>query len=165
MYEHPKQRGKTMANLEIQGRVRVSDAGPPRSHLRKRLKILDRYVGNTMAALVMQSLGCDVAALNTVQFSETFLIRRPGLTTTTGNHRGYGAVSGTTLTADEMHALYKGLYRAYLDDFDMLLSGYVPNASSVETLGSIARDLRRKSSSKPGSFFWGMSCSSMHVLC
>ena len=28
-----------------------------------------RYVGNTMAALVMQTLGCDVAALNTVQFS------------------------------------------------------------------------------------------------
>ncbi len=28
-----------------------------------------RYVGNTMAAFVMQSLGCDVAALNTVQFS------------------------------------------------------------------------------------------------
>ena len=28
-----------------------------------------RYVGNTMAAFVMQSLGCDVAALNTVHFS------------------------------------------------------------------------------------------------
>lgn len=27
------------------------------------------YVGNTMAAFVMQSMGCEVAALNTVQFS------------------------------------------------------------------------------------------------
>ena len=35
-----------------------------KKHLTKR-----RYVGNTMAALVMQTLGCDVAALNTVQFS------------------------------------------------------------------------------------------------
>ena len=28
-----------------------------------------RYVGNKMAAFVMQTMGCDVAALNTVQFS------------------------------------------------------------------------------------------------
>lgn len=27
------------------------------------------YVGNTMAVLVMQTLGCEVAALNTVHFS------------------------------------------------------------------------------------------------
>ena len=31
------------------------------------------YVGNTMAALVMQTLGCDVAALNTVHFSKSQL--------------------------------------------------------------------------------------------
>ena len=30
---------------------------------------MGRYVGNTMAGFVMQSLGCEVAALNTVQFS------------------------------------------------------------------------------------------------
>ena len=30
---------------------------------------VSRHVGNTMAAFVMQTLGCDVAALNTVQFS------------------------------------------------------------------------------------------------
>lgn len=29
----------------------------------------NRNVGNTMAAFVMQVLGCEVAALNTVQFS------------------------------------------------------------------------------------------------
>jgi pyridoxine kinase len=28
-----------------------------------------RYVGNTMATFVMQTLGCEVAAINTVQFS------------------------------------------------------------------------------------------------
>ena len=27
------------------------------------------HVGNTMAAFVMQALGCEVAALNTVQYS------------------------------------------------------------------------------------------------
>lgn len=29
-----------------------------------------RYVGNKIAVFTMQSLGCDVAALNTVQFSQ-----------------------------------------------------------------------------------------------
>ena len=32
---------------------------------------LRRYVGNTMAAFVMQVLGYEVAALNTVQFSKS----------------------------------------------------------------------------------------------
>lgn len=31
------------------------------------------YVGNKIAVFTMQSLGCDVAALNTVQFSMSFL--------------------------------------------------------------------------------------------
>lgn len=33
------------------------------------LMISSRYVGNTMATFIMQALGCEVAALNTVQFS------------------------------------------------------------------------------------------------
>jgi pyridoxal/pyridoxine/pyridoxamine kinase len=32
-----------------------------------------RYVGNKMATFVMQSLGCDVAAINTVHFSASLL--------------------------------------------------------------------------------------------
>ncbi len=36
----------------------------------RRLLLTDRrHVGNTMAVFVMQTLGCDVAALNTVHFS------------------------------------------------------------------------------------------------
>jgi pyridoxal/pyridoxine/pyridoxamine kinase len=35
------------------------------------LLIVIRYVGNTMATFVLQSLGCDVAALNTVHFSRS----------------------------------------------------------------------------------------------
>lgn len=36
----------------------------------RRLLLTDRrHVGNTMAVFVMQALGCDVAALNTVHFS------------------------------------------------------------------------------------------------
>ncbi|KAI9828767.1 MAG: putative pyridoxal kinase [Thelocarpon impressellum] len=92
-----------------------------------------------MAALVMQTLGCDVAALNTVQFS---------------NHKGYRQVTGTKATASEIRDLYDGLARSSLDDFDVLLSGYLPGAAAVEAVGSIARDLRLKCNAKPGSFFW-----------
>ncbi|KAG0650967.1 pyridoxal kinase [Hyphodiscus hymeniophilus] len=100
---------------------------------------MGRYVGNTMAGFVMQSLGCEVAALNTVQFS---------------NHLGYGQAKGTRATAKEITDLYEGLKESYLDDFDMILSGYLPGAASVEAVGSIARDLKYKHTMKPGSFFW-----------
>ncbi|PGH16061.1 pyridoxal kinase [Helicocarpus griseus UAMH5409] len=92
-----------------------------------------------MATFVMQSLGCDVAAINTVHFS---------------NHTGYRQVKGTKSTAQEISALYAGLKQSYLTDFDVLLSGYAPSAAAVEAVGEIALDLRRKSNAKPGSFFW-----------
>ncbi|KAH6671408.1 Ribokinase-like protein [Halenospora varia] len=92
-----------------------------------------------MATFVMQSLGCEVAALNTVQFS---------------NHLGYGQAKGTRATAQEIADLYEGLKDSYLDQFDMMLSGYLPGAPSVEAVGVIARDLKYKATMKPGSFFW-----------
>ncbi|KAL9128093.1 MAG: hypothetical protein Q9217_003146 [Psora testacea] len=97
------------------------------------------YVGNTMAAFVMQTLGCDVAALNTVQFS---------------NHTGYKQFKGRKTSADEILDVYAGLKQSYLTDFDILLSGYAPSAEAVEAIGSIARDLKLKASTKAGSFFW-----------
>jgi len=108
-----------------------------------------------MATFVMQSLGCEVAALNTVQYSKWyFLSRELLLNHTTGNHLGYGQAKGTKVTATEIIDLYQGLKDSYLDDFDMLLSGYLPGAASVEALGVIARDLKLKANLKPGSFFW-----------
>ncbi|KAL1864428.1 putative pyridoxal kinase [Diaporthe australafricana] len=87
----------------------------------------------------MQSLGCDVAALNTVQFS---------------NHTGYKQVKGTKVSAQEITDLYDGLKQSYLDDFDMMLSGYIPGAEAVQAVGRIAAELKAKAKSKPGSFFW-----------
>ncbi|KAI9036000.1 pyridoxal kinase [Aspergillus affinis] len=97
------------------------------------------YVGNKMATLVMQSLGCDVSPLNTVHFS---------------NHAGYRQLKGTRATADEITALYEGLCQSHLTDFDVMLSGYTPSAAAVEAVGAIGRDLQRKAEKKPGSFFW-----------
>ncbi|KAL3481176.1 pyridoxine kinase [Aspergillus californicus] len=97
------------------------------------------HVGNKMATLVMQSMGCDVAALNTVLFS---------------NHTGYRQFKGTRATADEITALYEGLCQNNLTDFDVMLSGYAPSAAAVEAVGAIAQDLKRKAADRPGSFFW-----------
>ncbi|KAH8602671.1 Ribokinase-like protein [Bisporella sp. PMI_857] len=92
-----------------------------------------------MAGFVMQSLGCEVAAINTVQLS---------------NHLGYGQAKGTRATATEITDLYDGLKASYLDEFDMMLSGYLPGAPAVEAVGTIGRDLKYKHTMKPGSFFW-----------
>ncbi|KAF2096601.1 pyridoxine kinase [Rhizodiscina lignyota] len=97
------------------------------------------YVGNTMASFIMQSLGCEVTAINTVQYS---------------NHSGYRQVKGRKTTAEEILQLYEGLKQSYLTDFDVLLSGYTPSAEAVEAVGKIGRELRFKSTTKPGSFFW-----------
>jgi pyridoxine kinase len=103
----------------------------------------------------------EVAALNTVQFS-TFPSTLPSPPLSTqhanfeqiGNHLGYGQAKGTRATASEITDLYQGLKDSYLDDFHMMLSGYLPGAASVEAVGTIARDLKYKATMKPGSFFW-----------
>ncbi|KAL8943130.1 MAG: hypothetical protein Q9216_001260 [Gyalolechia sp. 2 TL-2023] len=98
-----------------------------------------RHVGNSMAVFVMQALGCEVAALNTVHYS---------------NHLGYRQAKGTETAAGEISELYSGLKQSYLVDFDVMLSGYAPGAAAVDAVGAIARDLKLKASTKPGSFFW-----------
>lgn len=97
------------------------------------------YVGNTMATFVMQSLGCEVAALNTVHFS---------------NHTGYRQFKGTRATAQEITDIYQGLCQSYLTDFDVMLSGYAPSAAAVEAVGAIGLDLQKRAEKKLGSFFW-----------
>ncbi|KAI1119367.1 pyridoxal kinase [Nemania sp. NC0429] len=101
--------------------------------------VVSGHVGNKIAVFVLQSLGCDVAALNTVQFS---------------NHTGYRQVKGTKLTAQEITDLWDGLKQSHLDSFDMMLSGYVPGAAGVEAVGRIGQELKRNATTNPGSFFW-----------
>lgn len=36
----------------------------------------------------------------------------------------------------------------------MMLSGYLPGAAAVESVGRIAEELRQQAAGKPGSFFW-----------
>ena len=74
-----------------------------------------------------------------------------------GNHTGYKQFKGTKTTAEEILNIYNGLKQSYLTDFDVLLSGYAPNAEAVEAIGVIARDLKLQASTKAGSFFWGIA--------
>jgi pyridoxine kinase len=93
--------------------------------------------------------------LSTRYSSVNYLTHTSGLLLSSiGNHLGYGQAKGTRATASEISDLYQGLRDSYLDDFDMLLSGYLPGAAAVEAVGTIARDLKYKATMKPGSFFW-----------
>lgn len=117
------------------------------------------YVGNKIAVFVLQSLGCDVAALNTVQFSEfspNLKGSRLVLLTRKGNHTGYKQWKGTRVSAQEITDLWDGLKQSYLDDFDVMLSGYIPGAEAVDAVGKIGRELREKSRETPGKFFWAL---------
>ena len=123
-----------------------------------------------MAVFVMQSLGFDVSAINTVHFSMPLYLSYQSILETiyylkiqmlmvphvTGNHVAYGQFSGRETSGEEIRDIYKGLDQNYLTDFDMLLSGFAPNADIVEAIADIGKDLKRKASSKPGSFFWGL---------
>ena len=74
--------------------------------------------------------------------------------THSGNHTGYGQWTGTKTTAQEITDLFHGLKQSGLDDFDMMLSGYVPGAEALEAVGRLAKELKAKARAKPGSFFW-----------
>jgi pyridoxine kinase len=74
--------------------------------------------------------------------------------TAEGNHLGYGQAKGTRATAQEITDLYTGLQDSGLSSFQMMLSGYLPGAASVEAVGALARDLKYKAIMDPGSFFW-----------
>ena len=68
MYACLSQAECTCADAFRGGRLRVTHL----EHVGQfpRLTRSHSHVGNTMASFVMQSLGCDVSALNTVQFSQ-----------------------------------------------------------------------------------------------
>lgn len=108
----------------------------------------------------MQSLGCDVSAINTVHYSELETARQSYTTLILeGNHTAYKQVKGTKTSAEQILDLYEGLRQSNLTNFNVLLTGYMPSAEAVQAIGKIGRDIKFNAGTKPGSFFWGMkSC-------
>lgn len=86
-------------------------------------------------------MGLEVSALNTVQFS---------------NHTGYGQWTGYRTTAEQIMELWEGLKNSELvDEYGMLLTGYVPGADGVESVGRVAKELRAMKKNEGGNLFWG----------
>lgn len=86
-------------------------------------------------------MGLEVAALNTVQFS---------------NHSAYRQMKGFKTTGEQITELYEGLKMNGNDDFETLLTGYIPGAEGVEAVGRIAKDLKEKRKGGERELFWGM---------
>ncbi|KAJ4345216.1 proliferating cell nuclear antigen [Didymosphaeria variabile] len=71
-----------------------------------------------------------------------------------GNHTAYKQVKGTKTSPDQILDLYEGLRQSNLNNFDVLLTGYMPSAHCVQAIGKIGRDIKFNAGTKPGSFFW-----------
>jgi pyridoxal/pyridoxine/pyridoxamine kinase len=62
----------------------------------------------------------------------------------TSDLTGYNQWTGFRTTAEQVLELFQGLQQSGLDNFQYLLTGYLPNAASVEAIGTIAKKLKNK---------------------
>ncbi|XP_042189957.1 pyridoxal kinase-like [Callorhinchus milii] len=76
---------------------------------------------------VRQVLGFEVDTVNSVQFS---------------NHTGYDHWTGQVMTANELHTLYDGLKLNGVNRYDYVLTGYTRDASFLEMVVDIIRELK-----------------------
>ncbi|KAF8453498.1 Ribokinase-like protein [Terfezia claveryi] len=98
------------------------------------------YVGNSVTTFVLQSLGLEVSALNTVQFS---------------NHTGYKQWTGYRTTSEQISQLWDGLKQSEIvEEYGMLLTGYVPGADGVVAVGKIGMELKKLKRHQGRPLFW-----------
>lgn len=96
------------------------------------------YVGNKAACFPLQMLGWNVDIINTVNFS---------------NHTGYGILEGTCSSKEEVLSLYKGLKEIDIK-YDAILTGYVNGYQTLQAVGEICIDIKRKSEENKRNTFW-----------
>ncbi|ODV97197.1 hypothetical protein PACTADRAFT_48947 [Pachysolen tannophilus NRRL Y-2460] len=82
------------------------------------------YVGNRAATFPLQVKGWNLDALNTVNFS---------------NHPGYGSFTGFKTSSEQIRDIYKGLI-ANEYEYNVLLTGYIADFKSLETVNDICID-------------------------
>ncbi|ANB14913.1 putative pyridoxal kinase BUD17 [Sugiyamaella lignohabitans] len=90
--------------------------------------VVHGYVGNRAATFPLQLRGWDVDALNSVHLS---------------NHTGYGSFRGTKASAAEIKDVYEGLKEIGFE-YDAILTGYVPTAEALATVGEICQDISER---------------------
>jgi len=94
------------------------------------------YVGNRAAVFPLQRMGCDVMAVNTVQFS---------------NHTGYGEARGTVFDPGAIADIINGIAaRGALDTCHALLSGYMGSAALGQVIVETAHRLKH---ANPGALY------------
>ncbi|QEU61270.1 Bud16 [Kluyveromyces lactis] len=91
--------------------------------------VVHGYVGNKAATFPLQCVGWDVDCVNSVQFS---------------NHTGYGMdkVSGSKTNAHQLTQVFEGVMRLK-DDYDALLSGYMPNRNTLACMARFYKEIKR----------------------
>eukprot|EP01147_Barroeca_monosierra_P009003 gene9003-1333_t len=89
--------------------------------------VVHGYVGNKAATFPLQTLGIEVDAINSVQFS---------------NHTGYANVKGTKQAADELWELINGLESNDLLHYTHILTGYVGTSEFLNAVLGIIRKLK-----------------------
>lgn len=57
---------------------------------------------------------------------------------------GYNQWTGFRTTAEQVLELFQGLQNSGLDNFQYLLTGYLPSAAAVEAIGAIGKKLKTK---------------------
>ncbi|KAI6023324.1 Ribokinase-like protein [Pisolithus marmoratus] len=87
------------------------------------------YVGGKAAVFPLQCMGYDVDVVNTVNFS---------------NHTGYGCFGGTKTTAEELSKIFDSMDKTGVLSATRLLTGYIPNAASLDVVHHLARKLKAR---------------------
>ena len=87
------------------------------------------HVGNAAAIFPLQRMGIEVAAIQTVQFS---------------NHTGYGAWKGAVYAPESITELVQGMAeRGALQNMDGVLSGYMGSAGTIEAVQDAVSRVRQ----------------------
>ncbi|CDO95102.1 unnamed protein product [Kluyveromyces dobzhanskii CBS 2104] len=92
--------------------------------------VVHGYVGNKAATFPLQCVGWDVDCINSVQYS---------------NHTGYGVdkVFGSKTDADQLSQVFDGVMQMK-DDYDALLSGYMPNRSTLSCMAEFYKNIKKQ---------------------
>ena len=87
----------------------------------------------------------EVDAIHTVQFSNhTGILKMRCHLSIADNTLGYSQWTGFMTTAEQVLELFQGLENSGIDNFEYILTGYLPNASTISAVGTIAKTLKKK---------------------
>lgn len=128
-----------MTQLNITNELNhTNDIVKSKSILSIQSHVVHGYVGNKASTFPLQMLNWDVDILNTVNFS---------------NHTGYGELKGTCASGSDLLNIYEGLKQIDVE-YDAVLTGYVHGYDTLEAVGQICIDIKKRSKDKGKKVTW-----------